>query len=149
MENRHYPPAGVWAGLQSRDARGLIGFLTGTVGFTTHALYEAGGDVAHAELLWPEGGLVMVSAWTGSGLWAREPGSAQLNVYTHHPDDLYRTVAAAGADIIQEPTDTDYGARSFGLRDPDGNLWGFSDYRGQPLAPPAEEVQDVSFEGHA
>jgi uncharacterized glyoxalase superfamily protein PhnB len=149
MENRHYPPAGVWAGLQSRDARGLIGFLTGTVGFTTHALYEEGGAVAHAELLWPEGGLVMVSSWNESSPWAREPGSAQLNAYTHDPDALYRTVTAAGADIIQELTDTDYGARTFGLRDPDGNLWGFSTYRGQPLPLPADELQDVSFEGHA
>ena len=45
-----------WAGPQSRDASGLIGFLTGPVGFTTHALYEADGAVAHAELLWPRAG---------------------------------------------------------------------------------------------
>ncbi|NKX53508.1 VOC family protein [Arthrobacter mobilis] len=149
MENRHYPPAGVWPGLQSRDARGLIRFLTGTVGFSTHALYEEGGAVVHSELLWPEGGLVLVSSYSEASLWAREPGGAQLNVYTRDPDALYHSVSAAGAQIIQELTDTDYGARLFGLRDPDGNLWGFSTYRGHPLPASAEEFQDVSFEGHA
>ncbi|MFD1214559.1 VOC family protein [Arthrobacter sp. GCM10027362] len=149
MENRHYPPAGVWAGLQSRDARGLITFLTDAVGFTVHALYEEGGAVVHSELLWPEGGLVMVSGWNGDSPWAREPGTALLNVYTHDPDTLFRLVSAADAEIIQEPTDTDYGARAFGLRDPDGNLWAFSTYRGQPLPAPADELQDVSYEGHA
>ncbi|NKX51394.1 glyoxalase [Arthrobacter deserti] len=149
MENRHYPPAGVWAGLQSRDARGLITFLSDALGFTVHALYGEGGAVVHSELLWPEGGLVMVSSWNGDSPWAREPGSAQLNVYTHDPDTLFRLVSAADADIIQELTDTDYGARSFGVRDPDGNLWASSTYRGQPLPAPDDELQDVNFEGHA
>ena len=29
---------------------------------------------------------------------------------------------------------TDYGSREFGLRDPEGNLWSFGTYRGEPRA---------------
>jgi len=41
-------------------------------------------------------------------------------------------VTAAGADIIRKPEDTDYGSREFALRDPEGNLWSFGTYRGEP-----------------
>ena len=50
------------------------------------------------------------------------------------PDALYERVTAAGADIIRKPGDTDYGSREFALRDPEGNLWSFGTYRGEPRA---------------
>ena len=39
---------------------------------------------------------------------------------------------AAGAEIITEPHDTDYGSRDFAARDPEGNRWSFGTYRGEP-----------------
>ena len=148
--NKQYPPASVVPGLQSRKAAALIDYLTGTVGFIEHARFEEHGVVIHAELLWPEGGMVMISSHAEGTLWAREPGSAQLNVYTHDPDDLYARLKAADASIIRDLQDTDYGDRGFAINDPDGNLWAFGKYRGQPL--PGEngaKEQDVSYEGHA
>jgi hypothetical protein len=38
----------------------------------------------------------------------------------------------AGAEIIGEPHDTEFGSRELGLRDPDGNRWSFGTYRGEP-----------------
>ena len=29
--------------------------------------------------------------------------------------------------------ETDYGANEFAVRDPEGNLWSFGDYRGEPF----------------
>ena len=39
---------------------------------------------------------------------------------------------AAGAEIIAEPHDTDYGSHDFAARDPEGNRWSFGTYRGEP-----------------
>ena len=48
-----------------------------------------------------------------------------LNGVHFHTDDLDETfekVRAAGAEIVQEPTDQPWGTRDFAVRDPSGNL---------------------------
>jgi catechol 2,3-dioxygenase-like lactoylglutathione lyase family enzyme len=48
-----------------------------------------------------------------------------LNGVHFHTDDLdatFERVRAAGAEIVQEPTDQPWGARDCALRDPSGNL---------------------------
>ena len=37
-------------------------------------------------------------------------------------DELFEKLVAAGADVVQEPTDQDYGVRDCAFRDPAGNL---------------------------
>lgn len=41
-------------------------------------------------------------------------------------DGLFERLAAAGADVVQEPTDQDYGVRDCAFRDPSGNLIRFN-----------------------
>ena len=36
---------------------------------------------------------------------------------------------AAGAEIVMDLHDTDYGSREYMVRDPEGNLWSFGTYR--------------------
>jgi catechol 2,3-dioxygenase-like lactoylglutathione lyase family enzyme len=48
-----------------------------------------------------------------------------LNGVHFHTDDLdatFETVRAAGAEIVQEPTDQPWGTRDCAVRDPSGNL---------------------------
>jgi len=48
-----------------------------------------------------------------------------LNGVHFHTDDLdatFEQVRAAGAEIVQEPTDQPWGTRDFAVRDPSGNL---------------------------
>ena len=48
-----------------------------------------------------------------------------LNGVHFHTDDLdatFEKVRAAGAEIVQEPTDEPWGTRDFAVRDPSGNL---------------------------
>jgi catechol 2,3-dioxygenase-like lactoylglutathione lyase family enzyme len=48
-----------------------------------------------------------------------------LNGVHFHSDDLdatFEKVRAAGAEIVQEPTDQPWGTRDFAIRDPSGNL---------------------------
>jgi uncharacterized glyoxalase superfamily protein PhnB len=51
---------------------------------------------------------------------------------TDRVDAVHRRAAAAGAEIVQELADTDYGSHTFSLRDPEGNHWSFGTYRGEP-----------------
>ena len=54
---------------------------------------------------------------------------------TDDVDAVYERARAAGAEIIAEPHDTDYGSHDFAARDPEGNRWSFGTYRHQGGAP--------------
>ena len=51
---------------------------------------------------------------------------------TADPDALCERVLGQKAEIMRPLGETDYGAREFTVRDPEGNLWSFGDYRGEP-----------------
>jgi uncharacterized glyoxalase superfamily protein PhnB len=48
-------------------------------------------------------------------------------------DAHFARASSAGAEILSEPTDQEYGQREYGLRDPDGHSWWIA----TPLAAPA------------
>ncbi|UPK76296.1 VOC family protein [Nocardioidaceae bacterium SCSIO 66511] len=126
------PAATVWPALQARDAHALIDFLVEVVGFEKTAVYEDGDTVAHAQLDWPEGGGIMMGSYKPEGEWSREPGTFGAYVVTDRVDELYEKVKSAGARITREIADQDYGNREFSIADPEGNLWSFGPYRGEP-----------------
>jgi uncharacterized glyoxalase superfamily protein PhnB len=126
------PPPQVWPTLRARDARALIRFLVDVVGFDETAVYGEGDDVHHAQLSWPPCGGIMLGS-VRDDAWALQPGTFGAYVVAENIDALYERVTAAGADIIRKPEDTDYGSREFALRDPEGNLWSFGTYRGEPV----------------
>jgi catechol 2,3-dioxygenase-like lactoylglutathione lyase family enzyme len=45
-----------------------------------------------------------------------------VNFHTDNVDATFERVRAAGAEIVQEPTDQFWGTRDFAVRDPSGNL---------------------------
>ena len=130
---------GLWLTLRARDARGLLRFLREAFGFEESVVYDDGDRVAHAELLWPHGGGVMLGsagpAADGSrgedDPWALRPSSGGAYLVTDSPDELFERATAAGATVILQPYDTDHGSREFAVRDREGNRWSFGTYRGQ------------------
>ncbi|MFR9750988.1 VOC family protein [Nocardia sp. 004] len=46
------------------------------------------------------------------------------------PDALFARATAAGAEVVRDLRDEDYGSRGFTVRDPEGNLWSFGTYWG-------------------
>ena len=60
------------------------------------------------------------------------PGTFGAYVVTDDVDAVYQRAKAAGAEIIAEPHDTDYGSHDFAAADPEGNRWSFGTYRGEP-----------------
>lgn len=127
------PAPTVWPSLQARDARALIDWLVGTLGFIEAACYTDGGRVVHAQLAWPEGGGIMLGDHDPDRDWSLQPGTFGAYVVTDDVDALYAKATAAGADIMRPLADQDYGNREFAVRDPEGNQWSFGPYRGEPV----------------
>jgi uncharacterized glyoxalase superfamily protein PhnB len=135
------PVPQVWPTLRARDARALIKFLVDAFGFEETVVYGDGDRVDHAQLSWPEGGGVMLGSvregdtdahGQGQGSTPTRPGTFGAYVVTDHVDAVYQRARAAGAEIITEPHDTDYGSHDFAAADPEGNRWSFGTYRGEP-----------------
>lgn len=132
------PPPQVWPTLRAADACGLIRFLVDAFGFEETAVYGEGDHVDHAELSWPEGGGVMLGSGPkpgGDDTWPVQPGGFGAYVVTADPDAVHARAKAAGAEIITELHETDYGSRDFAARDPEGNRWSFGTYAGEPRKP--------------
>jgi uncharacterized glyoxalase superfamily protein PhnB len=132
------PAPQVWPTLRARDARALIKFLVDAFGFEEVVVYGDGDRVDHAELSWPPGGGLMLGSAptpagdTGEDAWPLRPGTFGCYVVTDEPDALFARATAAGATVLRELNDTDYGSRDFAVRDPEGNHWSFGTYRGAP-----------------
>jgi uncharacterized glyoxalase superfamily protein PhnB len=51
--------------------------------------------------------------------------TASIYAVVDDPDAHYERARAAGAEVVRELTDTDYGSREYSAGDLDGNLWSF------------------------
>ena len=122
----------VWATFHARDAHAMLDFLTNVFGFEATAVYEDGDRIAHAQLNWPEGGGIMFGSHKPNQEWNPQPGTAAIYVATDHVDEVFSRVKQSSARILREPQGTDYGSYEFGCADPEGNLWSFGVYRGEP-----------------
>lgn len=130
----------VWPTFRAKDARGLIRFLVEAFGFEETAVFGEGERVDHAQLSWPAGGGVMLGSVRGDGdVWCVQPGTSGCYVVVTDDQDvdaavdaLHARAVAAGAEVVRAPADQDYGSREFVARDPEGNLWSFGGYRGEP-----------------
>lgn len=116
----------IYPTLRYDDAPAAIRFLTDAFGFQADAVHEEKGRISHALLGWGSG-LVMLSS--------RQPGDpfdlgrCCLYVAVDDPDAHHARAKAAGAVIVMELTNQDYGSREYAARDPEGNVWCFGTYR--------------------
>jgi uncharacterized glyoxalase superfamily protein PhnB len=136
MTDTKTPPPQVWPSLRARDARALIRFLVEAYGFEETVVYGDGDRVHHAQLSWPPGGGVMLGSARDDpdDPFRLQPGTFGCYVVADDIDGLCERARAHGAEIVREPFDTDYGSRDFTARDPEGNIWSFGTYRGEPRA---------------
>jgi uncharacterized glyoxalase superfamily protein PhnB len=130
-------PKNVWPCVNYVDARAAIRFLTEAFGFVDTIVVPGESDdvVVHAELRWPEGGGVMLgTAGRADSEFSQLPTScASLYVVTDDPHGVFERATKAGAKVVREMRDEDYGSTGFSVADPEGNLWSFGTYRGEPL----------------
>jgi uncharacterized glyoxalase superfamily protein PhnB len=111
------------------DAPHAVRWLQDAFGFAEKAVYPTeDGKIAHAELSFGNGILMVGSARDEPGNpWAANP----IGIYVAVDDvDAHCARArAAGAEIVIEPRDTDYGSREYSARDCEDRLWSFGTYR--------------------
>lgn len=122
----------IWPGLTYDDAVGARAWLT-AVGFTEGILVpgDSDGEVVHSEMIWPDGGRVMVhSACRTDATFLVPTGSGSCYVVTADPDGVWASAQAIGADVVRGMEETDYGSRGFSVADPEGNRWSFGTYDG-------------------
>lgn len=110
----------------------MIDWLVNALGFIETVSHTEDGRVVHAELLWPEGGGVMLGDQRPDpGDPHAVPGGTGLAyVVTADSDVVYERARAAGAEIVMDMHDTDYGDHGFSARDPEGNVWSVGQYLG-------------------
>lgn len=121
--------------LRYRDAHRMIGWLCEVFGFARHAVYEDGqGGIAHAQLTLGSG-MIMLGSARDDEFGRLQSTPAALGGTTQSPylvvsdaDEVYRRAKAAGAEIVIEIKDEDYGGRGFSCRDPEGHLWKVGSY---------------------
>jgi uncharacterized glyoxalase superfamily protein PhnB len=124
----------VYPFLSYKDAPAAIEWLCNAFGFEKNAVYpNDDGTVAHAQLSAGEG-LIMLGTEKHGEMGLRSPdglGFVTQGVYIALPevDEHYARAKAAGARIIMEPTDQDYGSRDYTALDPEGHLWSFGTYK--------------------
>lgn len=125
--------------LRYADAPRAIDFLCEAFGFERKAIYLDEQDsavVQHAQLVWADR-MVMLSSVKDSEFakvamikTAAEADGSTVSLYLTVDDvDAHADRArAAGAEIILEPSDQDYGGRGYTARDLEGNVWSFGSY---------------------
>ncbi len=122
--------------LRYRDAHAAIAWLEQAFDFKPQAVYADGAIVYHAQLVYG-GGMVMLGSVDNGGEWeklvvqpdqidGRETQSACVIVTD--PDAHYARAVAAGAKVVIDIADQDYGGRGYACRDPEGHLWWFGSY---------------------
>jgi len=122
--------------LRYRNAPAAIEWLCQAFGFEKHLVVPGeGGTIAHAELSFGNG-MIMLGSVKESEFdrFMKQPdeiGGAETQtayVIVSDADALYARAKAAGAKIVVEIKDEDYGGRGFSCRDLEGRLWNFGAY---------------------
>jgi uncharacterized glyoxalase superfamily protein PhnB len=129
--------ANIFPFIAYEDAPAAIDWLCRAFGFERLQVVPGeGGEILHAELqLGP--GVVMISSATPSAeerlrmkstraLGATSQGVA---LFVEDVDARWQRALAAGAEVVLPIYDTHYGARTFTVRDLEGNLWSIGNYQ--------------------
>ena len=124
--------------LRYRDAPKAIEWLCRTFGFEKQLVVpNADGTIAHAQLRFGNGMIMLGSVLedeTEFGRLIKQPDeiggfeTQSAYVVVSDADEIYVRAKAAGAEIVIEIKDEDYGGRDFSCRDLEGHLWNIGTY---------------------
>ena len=122
--------------LRYRDAATAIDWLCTAFGFEKHLVVPGeDGTITHAQLVFGNGMIMLDSARDDDFGQLQKPlatpdapVSNSAYVIVSDVDAHHARAVAAGAKVVMEPEDQDYGGRLYACRDPEGNLWNFGSY---------------------
>jgi uncharacterized glyoxalase superfamily protein PhnB len=116
--------------LAYKDNRAALKWLQNAFGFEpSEVLTDAEGNIAHAEMMYGDGVVMIGSEWAD---WTRSPaslgGKNTQRVHVRVDSDIDEHCARsrrAGATIVKEPEDQFYGDRTYIAADLEGHYWTF------------------------
>lgn len=122
--------------LRYRDAPAAIDWLCRAFGFEKHLVVPGENNtITHAQLTFGKGMIMLGSARDDVfGRHLNPPrdlgGSGTQGAYliVADADAHYARAVAAGAQIVYDIKDEDYGGRGYSCLDPEGHLWSFGTY---------------------
>ena len=129
--------ANIIPGFRYQDAPKAIDWLCRAFGFEKQLVVPGPNDsIAHAQLRYGNGMIMLGSAGKHGGGYddvVKPPAADGVNtqslyVIVDDADAHYAEAKAAGADIILDIKDQDYGGRGYTCRDLEGHVWSFGDY---------------------
>ena len=133
MTTQSYAHGDIYPSLVYDDAPAAIEWLGRAFGFAKRLVVPGpAGSVKHSELTLG-GAVIMVCsprpelAWAGPRSLAGQ--SQSLSLHVDDPDAHCAAARAAGAVIVRDLEDADYGSRGYMAKDPEGHLWYFGTYR--------------------
>ena len=125
-------------GLRYQDAPKAIDWLCRAFGFAKHLVVPGeGGTIAHAQLTYGRGMVMLGSAGKHGGGYdelVKTPaelggiGTQGAYVIVDDADAHLARARAAGAEILLDIEDKDYGGRGYTCRDLEGHVWSFGTY---------------------
>jgi uncharacterized glyoxalase superfamily protein PhnB len=123
----------IFPALRYEDANAAIEWLGEAFGAEPKEVHRGDdGSVQHAELRLGAN-LVMLGearaeGWLGGEAPAPLRSTISLYVVVADPDAHHDRAVAAGARVVRELEDMEYGSREYSARDLEGNLWSFGTY---------------------
>ena len=112
-----------------QDVGGALRFLGKAFGFRKYGAQMRGkdGKICHAAMKLGDD-LVMMGYPGSSYRNPKRLGQSTLSLYVNveDVDKHFARAKKAGATILQEPADTEYGHRRYGAEDPEGHQWYFA-----------------------
>jgi uncharacterized glyoxalase superfamily protein PhnB len=116
------------------DLPAALDWLAKAFGFEAIGVHESeDGKIVHAEMRFGDGMVMLGQPGPSWGMrTAKELGAVSGGIYSIVDDGIdahYERAVEAGAEVVMELHDTDYGSREYMVRDPERNLWSFGTYR--------------------
>jgi uncharacterized glyoxalase superfamily protein PhnB len=124
-------------GLRYRNAMPMIEWLCSAFGFEKQAVYEGPeGVIMHAQLTFGSGMIMIASVNNGmpaSSLLKQpdEIGGAETQtpyLIVSDIDAVYASAKLAGAKMVIDLEEKEYGGKAFSCRDPEGHIWHVGTY---------------------
>ena len=122
-------------GMRYRDAPASIDWLCMAFGFQKHLVVPGeDGTIAHAQLILGNEMIMLGSARDDEfDMLVKVPAEVgvttqSIYVVVAEIDAQYQRPKDAGAEIVMETADQEYGGRLYSARDPEGHRWNFGSY---------------------
>jgi uncharacterized glyoxalase superfamily protein PhnB len=126
ITNRSVPTDTVVPHVVYQNLPAALAWLTKAFGFTEHFRYGAPDDPSGVQVFFGNA-VIMLQGPRGRSSPAQLGfGTQSLTLFVEDVDAHYANAKSAGAKIVEEPHETEYGEYQYGALDLDGHHWLFS-----------------------